>query len=131
MLTPYEHPWYIQLQKQENITNLESQLEQRRSRGIVGQTLTDPSFKGDLYEHIVIVEAMKRGAHVYKNVGCTGKTDMIIEKNGEKISIDVKASTRKQASGPNIFLVTVDVDTLQVKWGNKRRQPTNWKDFWS
>ena len=106
-------------------------MTQKQSPVIAGLTHTDPSFKGDLYEHIVIVEAMKRGAHVYKNVGCTGKTDMILEKNGEKISIDVKSSSRKQASAPGVFLVLVDVESLEVRWGNKRRQPTNWEKFWS
>lgn len=94
-------------------------------------TKCDPNFKGDVYEHLVIYEAMKRGAIVYKNVGCTGKIDMILEKNGQKVPIDVKSSRRKQAAAPGVFLVIVDAESLAVRWGNKRRQPKNWESFWS
>ena len=131
MSTTYQHPWYSAQLNLGSITTLESESTQKPNQEVLGQTLTDPNFRGDLFEHIVIVEAMKRGAHVYKNIGCTGKTDMILEKNGEKISIDVKSSTRNQASAPGVFLVLVDVESHEVTWGNKRRQPTNWEQFWS
>lgn len=74
---------------------------------------------------------MKRGAIVYKNVGCTGNTDIILEKNDEKISIDVKSIRTKKASAPGVFLVVVDDIDDSVRWGNKRRQPKGWEDFWS
>ena len=80
---------------------------------------------------MVIVEAMKRGAYVYKNVGCSGKTDLILEKNGDKISIDVKASSSHKSAAPGVFLVHVDVGTNEVKWGVKSRTPNNWESFWS
>lgn len=97
----------------------------------VGQTPTNPNFKGDLYEHVVIVEAMKRGAYVYKNVGCSGKTDLILEKNGEKISVDVKASSTHNTAARGVFLVHVDVGTEEVRWGVKSRTPKGWENFWS
>ena len=74
---------------------------------------------------------MKRGAIVYKNVGCTGNTDIIIEKDGEKISVDVKSIRSKQAAAPGVFLVVVDDRDDSVKWGTKRKRPSGWEDFWS
>tara|TARA_B100001059_G_scaffold180884_1_gene181736 strand:+ start:443 stop:667 length:225 start_codon:yes stop_codon:yes gene_type:complete len=74
---------------------------------------------------------MERGAHVYKNVGCSGKTDLIIEKNGEKISVDVKANSSHKMPDKGVFLVHVDTKNHAVSWGQKKKYPTNWKDFWS
>ena len=77
----YAHPWYTAQLRQESSTTSDVELTLNRPLATPGRTHTDsPSFKGDLYEHIVIAEAMKRGAYVYKNVGCSGKTDMIIQK---------------------------------------------------
>ena len=97
----------------------------------LGRTHTDPNFKGDLYEKIVMVEALKKGAFVFMNCGCTGKTDLIIEYNDVRIPIDVKASTSKKAAADGVYLVTVDVDSHKVKWGTKRNQPVGLEDFWS
>ena len=106
-------------------------MEQKQSQVTAGPRHTDPNFKGDLYEHIVIVAAMERGAHVYKNVGSSGKTDLIIEKDGEKISVDVKASSTHNMPQKGVFLVHVDTCNHVVSWGQKTKYPTNWKDFWS
>jgi Holliday junction resolvase-like predicted endonuclease len=97
-----------------------------------GRTHIDaPSFKGDLYEHIAIVEAMKRGAYVYKNVGCSGKTDMIIQKGDITLHVDVKASSSHKCPARGVSLVHVDVDTHQVRWGRPRTIPTLWSEFWT
>ena len=74
---------------------------------------------------------MKRGAHVYKNVGCSGKTDMIIESNGRTIAVDVKASSTNSSPGTGVSLVHVDVDSHNVRWGRPRTITSDWKDFWS
>ena len=74
---------------------------------------------------------MKRGAYVYKNVGCSGKTDMIIESNGRTIAVDVKASSNKSSAGTGVSLVHVDVDSHDVRWGRPRTITSDWKDFWS
>lgn len=104
---------------------------QKQSVETTGDPLTDNNRRGDIYEHIVIVEAMKRGANVYKNVGCTGKTDMILEHNNEKLSIDVKASSTHKCPSPGVALVHVDVGTLSVKWGRPSKAPNGWEGFWS
>ena len=45
---------------------------------------------GDIAEQFVIFEAMLRGAEVFCNVGCDGKTDMVLKINGKLYEIDVK-----------------------------------------
>ena len=128
----YKHPWYTAQQRQENTSNSDVVLTLKRPLETPGRTHTDsPSFKGDLCEHIVIVEAMKRGAYVYKNVGCSGKTDMIIQKNDLTLHIDVKANTTHKSPGIGISLVHVDLDSGSVYWGRPNTIPTLWSDFWS
>ena len=130
-LMTYEHPWYTQQQQLANITTCESESTQKPAKEAVGQTRIEPNALGDLYEYIVIIEAIKRGAHVYKNVGCTGKTDLILEKDGDRIPIDVKASSTHKSAATGVFLVHVDVDTHQVRWGVKKRKPEGWESFWN
>ena len=127
----YAHPWYKAQQKLASTTSSESQSELKQATVNRGPRLTDPSRCGDFYEILVVAEAMKRGAIVYKNVGCTGKTDLIIEKDGEKISVDVKSIRSKQAAADGVFLVVVDDRDDSVKWGTKRKRPSGWEDFWS
>ena len=73
MSKTYVHPWYSQQQKSGEFTTSESESTPKQKAVEAGLKLTDSNRKGDIYEHIVIAEAMKRGAHVYKNCGCTGK----------------------------------------------------------
>lgn len=128
----YAHPWYTQQQQLASSTTSESESTRKLKPVAPGQKHTNcPSFKGDFYEHIVILEAMKRGAHVYKNVGCSGKTDMIIECNGRTIAVDVKASSTNNSPGVGVSLVHVDVDSHDVRWGRPRTITSDWKDFWS
>ena len=128
----YAHPWYTAQLRQESSTTSDVELTLSRPQAKPGRTHTDsPSFKGDLYEHIVIAEAMKRGAYVYKNVGCSGKTDMIIQKDDITLHIDVKASTTHKSPGIGISLVHVDVDTHKVRWGRPNSIPTLWSEFWT
>lgn len=79
-----------------------------------------------------MVEALKRGAHVYKNISCVGKTDMILELNGKTLPIDVKASTGHASPAPGVSLVHVDVESLEVRWGRPRTiKDEFWQPFWS
>lgn len=127
----YAHPWYTAQQQLESSTTSDVELTLSRPQVKPGQIHTDPNFKGDLYEHIAIVEAMKRGAYVYKNVGCSGRTDMIIQKGDTSLHVDVKASSSHSSPARGVSLVHVDVDTHKVRWGRPRTIPTLWSEFWT
>ena len=127
----YAHPWYTAQQQLESSTISDVELTLSRPLVTPGPKPTNTNFKGDLYEHIVIVEAMKRGAYVYKNVGCSGKTDMIIEKDDITLHIDVKASSCHSSPARGVSLVHVDVDSYKVQWGRPRTIPTLWSEFWT
>ena len=134
----YEHPWYNQLQLLENITTSESQLLQNPVQVKPGLILTDRSRLGDIAEYTVVTEALRRGANVYKNVGCTGKTDLILEYNSMTLHIDVKLEKwdykqqmfKSRGSGKAIKpRVLVNPETWQVRWV-KGKAPQNWETFW-
>jgi len=52
----------------------------------------NPNRKGDIFEKIVMLTALLNGAEVYENVGCSGKTDVMLEYKGKSIGIDVKGA---------------------------------------
>ena len=104
-----------------------------------GLKLTDTSRLGDIAEYVVITEALKRGAEVYKNVGCTGKTDVVIEFNGNALHVDVKVEkwdVRSNSyyspgiSGAIKDRVFVNPSTWQVRWP-KGEAPKGWESFWN
>jgi hypothetical protein len=87
----------------------------------------------------VVVEALKRGADVYKNVGCTGKTDIVIEFNGSLLAVDVKMEKWDQAScrygsfgvrNATKDRVLVNPSTWKVRWP-KGKAPEGWQSFWN
>jgi hypothetical protein len=103
-----------------------------------GLTLTDTSRLGDIAEHVVITEALKRGADVYKNVGCTGKTDIVMTLNDLVIQIDVKTeewdprSNRYYSpglSGATKPRALVNPQTWKVRWPYGKA-PEGWEMFW-
>ena len=65
-------------------------MQQKPEPDVRGLTLTDTSRLGDIAEYVVITEALKRGAEAFKNVGCTGKTDIVLCHYGEVLRVDVK-----------------------------------------
>jgi len=88
-------------------------------------------------ELYVITEALKRGAEVYKNVGCTGKTDLIIEYNGIKESCDVKSLIDKgkgyyswRLGDTTATPIGVHPETFEIKW-HPKRIPEGLENFWS
>ena len=104
---------------------------------------------GDLCEYHVAIEAMKRGAKVYRNISCVGHVDLILEVNNKFIPIDVKArfwcaqtqSFRTKASTARCQVVCVEPDDLygwKVSWPLKRggktskhvNCPQGLEDFW-
>ena len=60
-----------------------------------GAKSTDTNRKGDFWEYHVALEAWKRGAEVFMNIGRTGKTDLVLEWQGKLLRVDVK-QMRKQ-----------------------------------
>jgi hypothetical protein len=115
-------------------------LQQKQASEKVGLKLTNPSRLGDVYELVVAHEAMLRGAEVFRNLSCVGNTDLVIEKDGEVLRIDVKCM-KKTATGkwkannsmkplPGVYHVYIDPENWRPRW-NKRHVPIGWETFWS
>ena len=104
-----------------------------------GLTLTDKSRLGDIAEHVVITEALKRGADVFKNVGCTGKTDIVLSLGHNTLHVDVKMEEwdkrsktfyspgQAKAAKPRVL---VNPETWDVRWV-KGKAPEGWETFWN
>lgn len=88
----YEHPWYTQQSLLENTTNLELKSKPKQQKESLGQRRTDLSGnrKGDIAELFVCLIAQWKGAEVFTNIGCDGKTDLVLNVNGNLVEIDVK-----------------------------------------
>lgn len=104
-----------------------------------GLKLTDTYRLGDIAEYVVITEALKRGADVYKNVGCTGKTDVVIGMEGKTLHVDVKVEEWDPRSAsyysPGVSKairdrVLVNPSTWKVRWP-KGKAPEGWQSFWN
>ena len=124
--------------KLESITVSEFQSQPKQAKAKLGLTLTDSSRLGDIAEYVVITEALKRGAEVFKNVGCTGKTDVVLSVLDEVIHIDVKTeewdprSNRYYSpglSGATKHRALVNPDTWRVRWP-VGKAPSGWERFW-
>lgn len=108
--------------------------------GTTGQKHTNSSRIGDIYELVVAQQAMLRGAEVFRNLSCVGDTDLVFQKNGEVLRIDVKcmklyAPGKWKANNaakplPGVYHVYIDPENWRPRW-NKRHVPTGWEDFWS
>ena len=112
----------------------------------VGPIAIDPNRLGDLAERWVTLLASWKGAEVFENIGCSGKTDLIVvQKSLGPIQIDVKCSTwreDRQSWDPKnthtveapIWPVIVepdgDVADWRVRWV-RNRCPQGWENFWS
>ena len=74
-------------------------MQRKQSQETLGQKYTnlykiydlETNILGDLSEYFVAIEAIKRGAKVYRNVIKTGYADLILEINNKFIPVDVKA----------------------------------------
>ena len=123
----------------ESIITADCQSKQKQQSDCPGLKLTDSSRLGDIAEYVVITESLKRGAEVYKNVGCTGKTDVVIDLNGNSLHIDVKVEewdVRSNSyyspgiSGAIKDRALVNPSTWQVRWP-KGKAPKGWESFWN
>ena len=140
-------PLNIQQLELENITTLESQLQQRQNQETTGQKYIKKNVArdGDFWEYYVGLEAWKRDAEVFKNLGKSGEVDLVLVKDGETLLCDVKqkAQYRIYNSPPNydyfqtglntvpddVYMICVHPISLDIAW-NTKRIPKGWEDFW-
>jgi hypothetical protein len=124
--------------KPESFTVYESQSQPKPQAECPGLTLTDTNRLGDIAEHVVITEALKRGAEVFKNVGCTGKIDLVLYYQGKALPIDVKTELWdprvNRYYSPGIRRATktrvlVNPETWKVRWPYGKA-PEGWEMFW-
>lgn len=131
----------------ESITTCEYRSTPNLNRDVTGPKSIDSGTEardGDYWEHYVAIEAWRRGAEVYMNLGRSGKTDLVIEHEGRIIKCDVKArsavakgyphryyqpATTKMDTHKPIFMVCVHPVTKQIHW-HESRVPTGWEGFW-
>ena len=86
--------------------------------------------------------AMEKGAEVYRNMSCVGKTDIVLEINGNHYPINVKAMVERNKSTPgryyqetlnklpeDVYMVNVNPVTRDICWHTKRI-PAGLEDFW-
>ena len=128
----------------ESTTTLESQLQQRQSLAAIGQRYIESNTKrtGDFYEYYVALEAWKRKAEVFMNLGSSGKTDLILKIGDRLLECDVKVRKHNIVNGKlyyctrgsktfpkHIFLIYVHPVTGEIDW-HKDRNPDFLEDFW-
>ena len=88
---------------------------------------------------------MKRGAKVFRNLASTGDTDIVLEKDGNLLRVDVKhmkydprsdnyTGNNHHAPPPNTVYAFVHPITWDVRWRNNKNRkpdvPEFWEDFW-
>ena len=123
-------------QRQANITDLDVQLQLKQNQEKTGAKSIDTNRKGDFWEYHVALEAWRRGAEVFMNIGRTGKTDLVLEKDGNLLKVDVK-QMRKQdgiwkSCGRKKYdshHVLVNPETREIRW-IKGWIPAGWENFW-
>jgi hypothetical protein len=75
--------------------NLGSPWQWIQRSGIPGQTYTNTSRKGDIAELYICILATHKGAEVFRNLHCTGTTDLILRVGGNLYQIDVKLARKR------------------------------------
>ena len=141
----YEHPWYAAQLELESTTTSDAPSKLKPRPETTGPKSTDLNRKGDYWEKHVIMSAWERGAEVFPNAGCSGKTDMVLKIDDQLYSIDVKTMRWKPDSGTwrspagklpdGIWLVLVNPETRDIRWANFRGTerpncPPGLEDFW-
>ena len=111
-----------------------------------GPIAIDPNRLGDLAERWVTLLASWKGCEVFENIGCSGKTDLVIvHPTMGPIQVDVKCSTWRDDKNswdpknthsvkapvwPVIVEPDGDVASWRVRWV-RNRCPLGWENFWS
>ena len=123
-------------QSQQNLS-----LEQTGLKSINVNTTRD----GDYWEYYVSLEAWKRGAEVFRNLGSSGKVDLILLKDGETLLCDVKQKAQYRIYNhppdydyhqtglskveKDVYMICVHPISQGISW-NSKRVPLGWEDFW-
>ena len=131
----------------ESITTSEYQLQQRQNQETTGQKYINKNVvrDGDFWEYYVGLEAWKRDAEVFKNLGKSGSVDLVLVKDGETLLCDVKQKAQFRQNHPkpdynwyqtglskvpdNVYMICVHPISLDIAW-NTKRIPKGWEDFW-
>ena len=93
-----------------------------------------------------MMAAWDKGADIFPNLGCDGKTDMVLKIDGTLYEIDVKTLRWKPAEGvwgtsvkvkePGVWQVCVNPETRTIRWPKGRggdtspQCPPGLEDFW-
>ena len=93
------------------------------------------------------LKAWAKGAEVFPNKGCTGKTDMVLKINGNLYEIDVKAEKYDYLTGgwksrgkpvpDGVYVVLVRAEDHSIRWSNLKQGsktpkcPPGLEDFWN
>ena len=89
---------------------------------------------------LVSLAAWRKGAEVFRNIGSTGKTDLVIDYKGGLYKCDVKSrkkirggasySVRNIASvAPGVYMIAVHPITQQISW-HPKTVPPGLENFW-
>ena len=122
----------------ESTTTLESQSPLKLVKAKPGPEHIEKNRLGDIAEYVVVVEALRRGAEVFKNVGCTGRTDVVICYKDQILHVDVKTEEWDPRSNtyysPGVAKATkyralVNPETWKVRWP-VGKAPAGWENFW-
>tara|TARA_Y100000401_G_scaffold12270_1_gene8375 strand:+ start:177 stop:491 length:315 start_codon:yes stop_codon:yes gene_type:complete len=101
---------------------------------------TDDNRTGDYYELLVALAAWERGVEVFRNIGCSGKIDLVFARGTKDLlSVDVALMSKngqgRYGANSNIYdkvatPVIVHPITKQIRWV-KGKEPEGWEDFWA
>lgn len=126
-------------------TNSESESTLKPRPEVTGPKCIDPNRKGDYWEYHVGMAAWDRKGEVFKNLGKTGRVDLVLEVGGTYYPIDVKVDKWEAAKAvwraggtpaENVWLVCVNPETRNVRWPQKQGGgktpvcPPGLEDYW-
>jgi len=108
---------------------------------------TDSNRIGDYLENLVQLRAWEKGAEVFPNKGCTGKTDMVLKINNNLYEIDVKSEKFDYLTGTwksygrsvpeGVYVVLIRSEDHSIRWSNLKQGsktpkcPPGLEDFWN
>ena len=122
-------------------------MQQKQSQELTGQKYIkkNRARDGDFWEYYVGLEAWKRDAEVFRNLGKSGSIDLILVRDGETLLCDVKQNSQQRIHNTkpdydwyqlgistipdDVYMICVHPVSLEISWHTKRI-PKGWEDFW-